>query len=289
MFRLIDHAPMRIRLIHKEKEAEEPGVELEPAAVEVSNAELLASNKRLVRVAYYSATVSVLVMIAFVWLSNYDSLTLDRRMSLMQAEATRQLDARLATLSAGGVNPKPQPQYADIQIPPNAPRLGDANAKVTIVEFSDFQCPYCGKFQEEVYPFIKQEYVDTGKASFVYLDFAFLGEESKFAAQAAKCAAEQGKFWEYHDFLFKSHKGENQGAFGVAKLKGFARGVVPNTFAFNQCLDSNRYEQAVLEETALGRAAGVAATPTVLINGKLVVGALPYAAFKQEIEAALGK
>ncbi len=210
-------------------------------------------------------------------------------MSLMQAEATRQLDARLATLSAGGVNPKPQPKYADIQLPANAPRLGDANAKVTIVEFSDFQCPYCGKFQQEVYPLIKQEYVDTGKASFVYLDFTFLGEESQFAAQAAKCAGEQGKFWEFHDRLFESQNGESQGAFVVSKLKGFARGIVPSTTAFNQCLDSKKYAQAVLDETALGRTAGVSGTPTVLINGKLIVGALPYTAFKQEIEAALAK
>lgn len=280
---------MRMRLIHEEKEVEEPVVDSELGIVEVSNAELLASNKRLVRVAYYSATVSVLVMIAFVWLSNYDSLALDRRMSLMQAEATRQVDARLATLSAGAVNPKPQPKYADIQVPSNAPRLGDANAKVTIVEFADFQCPYCGKFQQEVYPFIKQEYVDTGKASFVYLDFTFLGEESESAAQAAKCAGEQGKFWEFHDKLLESQKGENQSAFVVSKLKGFARGIVPNTFVFNQCLDSKKYTQAVADETALGRAAGIVATPTVLVNGKLVVGALPYAAFKQEIEAALAK
>lgn len=280
---------MRIRLIHQEKQVEEPTPEAAGGLPEVSNAELLASNKRLVRVAYYSATVSVLVMIAFVWLSNYDALTMDRRISLMQAESARQLDARLATLSAGNINPKPQPKYADVQLPANAPRLGNPNAKVTIVEFADFQCPYCGKFQQEVYPFIKQEYVDTGKASFVYLDFTFLGDESKFAAQAAKCAGEQGKFWEYHDKLLESQNGENQGAFTVSKLKGFARSIVPNTFVFNQCLDSKKYSQAVADETALGRAAGIAATPTVLVNGKLVVGALPYAAFKQEIEAALAK
>lgn len=268
---------------------EEPSVESESDVAELTNAELLASNRRLVRVAYYSAAVSVLVMIGFVWLSNYDSLVLDRRISLVQAEATRQLDARLATLAGGNIAPKPQPKYADIQVPANAPRLGDPAAKVTVVEFADFQCPYCGKFQQEVYPLIKQEYVDTGKASFVYLDFTFLGDESKFAAQAAKCAAEQGKFWEYHDKLFNSQRGENQGAFAVAKLKGFARGIVPNTFAFSQCLDSKKYAQAVADETALGRTAGVAATPTVLVNGKLVVGALPYAEFKQEIDAALGK
>lgn len=280
---------MRIRLIHQEKQVEEPTPEAAGGLPEVSNAELLASNKRLVRVAYYSATVSVLVMIAFVWLSNYDALAMDRRISLMQAESARQLDARLATLSAGSINPKPQPKYADVQLPANAPRLGNPNAKVTIVEFADFQCPYCGKFQQEVYPFIKQEYVDTGKASFVYLDFTFLGDESKFAAEAAKCAGEQGKFWEYHDKLLESQNGENQGAFTVSKLKGFARSIVPNTFVFNQCLDSKKYSQAVADETALGRAAGIAATPTVLVNGKLVVGALPYAAFKQEIEAALAK
>lgn len=256
---------------------------------EPTTAELLASNRRLIRVAYYSAAVSVLVMIGVVWLSNYDALLLDRRISLVQAEVTRQLDARLAILAAGNGVPKPQPKYADIQVPVSAPRLGDPAARVTIVEFADFQCPYCAKFQQEVYPFIKQEYVDTGNASFVYLDFAFLGEESNFAAQAAKCAAEQGKFWEYHDKLFNSQKGENQGTFALPKLKSLARGIVPGTGAFNQCLDSGKYAQAVVDETALGRIAGVSGTPTVLINGKLVVGALPYAEFKREIDAALAK
>lgn len=279
---------MRIRLIHEEAETTEPGIESEVQAAELSNAELLASNKRLTRIAYYSAAVSVMVMIGFVWLSNYDSLVLDRRISQVQAEGSRQLEARLAQLGRGAPA-KPQPTYANITIPVNAPRLGDAGAKVTIVEFADFQCPYCGKFEQEVYTRIKQEYVETGKASFVYLDFTFLGDESRWAAQAAKCAGEQGKFWEYHDTLFDNQNGENQGAFAIARLKSFARKIVPSASGFNQCLDSGKYAQAVADETALGRTAGVSGTPTVLINGKLVVGALPYDAFRKEIEDALAK
>lgn len=279
---------MRIRLIHEEVETTEPTLKSELQPVELSNAELLASNKRLTRIASYSAAVSVIVMIGFVWLSNYDSLVLDRRISHVQAEGSRQLEARLAQL--GRVAPaKPQPKYANITIPANAPRLGDAGAKVTIVEFADFQCPYCGKFEQEVYSRIKQEYVDTGKASFVYLDFTFLGDESRWAAQAAKCAGEQGKFWEYHDTLFDSQDGENQGTFAITRLKSLARKIVPSASGFNQCLDSGKYAQAVADETALGRTAGVSGTPTVLINGKLVVGALPYDVFKKEIDEALAK
>ncbi|MBI5139539.1 thioredoxin domain-containing protein [Candidatus Nomurabacteria bacterium] len=88
-----------------------------------------------------------------------------------------------------------------------APVLGNTEAKVAVVEFADFQCPYCGKYFKEIFPEIKKQYIDTGKIKFIYTNFAFLGEESINAARGAKCAQEQNKFWEYHDYLYKNQKG----------------------------------------------------------------------------------
>ena len=109
--------------------------------------------------------------------------------------------------------------------------LGSPAAKVMVVEYGDFQCPFCGKFFKTAGQQLKETYLKSGKAAFVWRDFAFLGEESIRAAEAARCAGEQGKFWEYHDYLFnyiwdnyysKNISGENVGAFSDRNLKSFA-------------------------------------------------------------------
>lgn len=167
------------------------------------------------------------------------------------------------------------------------PFLGNPEAPVTIVEFSDFQCPFCGRFFKTAEPQIIEKYVKTGKVKFVYRDFAFLGEESQWAAEAAECAHEQGKFWEYHDYLFNHQQGENQGAFSKANLKRFAGAVGLDTEAFNGCFDSGKYTEEVQKDSSDGRALSVSGTPTNFINGKAVVGALPFEEFQKIIEAEL--
>lgn len=102
------------------------------------------------------------------------------------------------------------------------PLMGNASAPVKIVEFADYQCPYCGMFKNQIESRLKLEYIDTGKASFDFRDFAFLGRESFDAALAARCASDQGEFWPYHDKIFDNQNGENQGAFSPENLKRFA-------------------------------------------------------------------
>ncbi len=167
------------------------------------------------------------------------------------------------------------------------PSLGNSDAPVTLVEFADFQCPFCGRFFDQTFGQIKTNYIDTGKVRFFYNDFAFLGPESESAAAAAKCAQDQNRFWDFHDYLYTHQNGENQGAFSAANLKKFAKDVRLNESDFNSCLDSNKYEQAVRDETNRGKTYGVTGTPTLFINGERVVGALPYETFAQKIEAAL--
>ena len=124
---------------------------------------------------------------------------------------------------------------------------------------------------------------------FGYWHFAFLGPESQWAGQASECAADQDAFWQYHDRLFDSQSGENQGAFNKKNLKRFAAELRLDTKAFDECLDSGKYTSIVQNETQAAQAMGVRSTPTFLINGKPVVGSQPFEIFQQYIEAANGK
>lgn len=178
----------------------------------------------------------------------------------------------------------------------DSPSLGDPNAPVTFVEFGDFQCPFCGRFFREVENGIIEKYVKTGKVRFVYRDFAFLGDESILAAEAASCANEQGKFWPYHDKLYnfiwdnyysKGINGENVGVFSSDSLNRFARELNLDDDSFSRCLSSRRWRDKVKTDMADGRAAGVSGTPTAFINGKAAVGALPLSEFESLIDAAL--
>ena len=111
------------------------------------------------------------------------------------------------------------------------------------------------------------------------MHFPFLGDESVLAAQAAECAGDQGKFWEFNDYLFAHHGGENQGAFSADNLKKFAADMGLDTAAFNQCLDSGKFEEQVNKEKAFASQLGVQSTPSFLINGTPLVGAQPYEEF----------
>lgn len=167
--------------------------------------------------------------------------------------------------------------------------LGDQNAPVTMIEYGDFQCPFCGKFFKDTEPTLREKYIKTGKVKFIYRDFAFLGQESFWAANAARCAGEQDKFWQYHDYLYNNQSGENQGAFSKNNLKGFAKVLGLEKEKFDICLDSDKYLEAIQKETKEGGAAGVQGTPASFINGIIYAGALPTANFIQIIDAELNK
>ena len=164
---------------------------------------------------------------------------------------------------------------------------GDPNAPVTIIEFGDFQCPYCGRFFAQTEPQIDETYIQSGKVRFGYFGFAFLGQESNWAAEAAECAADQNKFWEYHDTLYSSQSGENQGAFNKDNLKKIAEGLGLDTSAFNECFDSGKYKQLIQDDSNAASSLGVRSTPTFLINGQAIVGAQPFEIFQQTIDSLL--
>ncbi len=168
-----------------------------------------------------------------------------------------------------------------------APVRGDPNAPVTIVEYGDFQCPNCGAFARSTEPELIKRYVDTGKAKLVWKNFAWIGNESKIAAQAAACAGAQGKFWEYHDYLYAHQRGENGGAFSAANLKSFASALGLDRATFDPCLDSGRFQSVVDKDASEVRSLGLTGTPTFVINGTRLVGAQPIRVIAKVIDDKL--
>ncbi|OGZ97103.1 MAG: hypothetical protein A3J10_01195 [Candidatus Sungbacteria bacterium RIFCSPLOWO2_02_FULL_54_10] len=173
------------------------------------------------------------------------------------------------------------------------PILGNPDAPVTLVEFSDFQCPFCRRFYQETLPQIKKEYLQTGRAKLVYRDFPLvqIHPGALPAAEGTQCAHEQGKFWEMHDAIFDEQEKQGSGTvqFTADDVKRWAASIGLNASQFNACLDSRKYQQEVEKDIADGSAAGVSGTPATFINGRLVSGAQPFAAFKAIIEEELAK
>jgi protein-disulfide isomerase len=189
------------------------------------------------------------------------------------------------------IRPTP-PELVD---PTDARVLGPASAPVTIEVWSDFQCPACGSFAKSIEPDLIEEYVRPGDVRLVYRDNAFIDGgaadgESQQAALAARCAGEQGKFWQYHDYLFENQGGENEGAFRRERLDQIATAVGLDMGAYGTCMASDALKQAIKAETAQGKAAGVTSTPTLAINGVLQkAGALPMTELRPLIDAELAK
>jgi protein-disulfide isomerase len=167
---------------------------------------------------------------------------------------------------------------------------GSADAPVRIVEFSDFQCSFCRKFWAETEPQL-EELIAGGEVRFEYRHMAFLGRESTRAAEAAECALDQGRFWDYHDLLFLRQGARNAGAYSDANLKRFARelaGAFPS-FAvreFDACLDSGAKRATVEAMTLEAQQAGIGSTPSFIINGLFLSGAQPIEVFREAIEQA---
>ncbi len=177
----------------------------------------------------------------------------------------------------------------------SAPAKGDPKAKVTLVEFSDFQCPYCGRNFQQVYPQVYEQYVKTGKVRYVFLDFP-LESMHPFAFKAsvaARCAGAEGKFWEMHDKLFTK-----QTALAEDALMGYAKELGLNGPSFKECLEGVAHDARIRADMAQGQAAGVTGTPAFLLGltqpkgarftaVRNIPGAQPFEAFRAAIDALL--
>lgn len=191
-----------------------------------------------------------------------------------------------AAFLMGGSSSQTQSQLADpkLLIRDDSNKISTPSAKVTLVEFGDYQCPACGAANPLVKKLLNEE---KGKVNFVFRNFSFIGNESTWAGQAAECAGEQGKFWEYHNYLYEHQKGENQGAFSKAKLENFAAAVNLNLEPFKFCLETDKTLSKVLADTADGKTLGINSTPTFFVNGEKLVGISGYSDLKTRIEAKI--
>jgi protein-disulfide isomerase len=169
-----------------------------------------------------------------------------------------------------------------------SPMLGDPNAKITIVEWGDYQCTYCHLFHQNTKDQLIQEYVDTGKVNFVFRDFPLNGPDSVLAAEAAYCAGDQNKYWQYHDELYNNWGGERTGWVNQKSLDQFATNVGLDLNQFDNCLSDKKYENKVLENQQFGQDIGIDGTPSFIIfNDKTItkiVGAQPFSVFKQVLD-----
>ena len=194
------------------------------------------------------------------------------------------------------------PDVSDLIPPPPHPHpqedlnaLGDPNAPVTIIEYSDFQCPFCGRFALGTEPLLIRDYVETGKVRLIYRTVGdWIGPESLLAAEAAYCAGDQGKFWAFHDVLFANQHGENQGAFSRERIEAMAQMLGLDMDTFRECLDEHKYQKQAMQDLKDSQAAGVQGTPSFIViapdgSQQFIEGAVPYERFREAIEEALKK
>ena len=166
--------------------------------------------------------------------------------------------------------------------------LGNPDAKITIVEFGDYQCTFCYKFHDETMKNIDQAYIKTENVNFVYRDFPLNGPQSILASEASYCAQKQNKFWEYHDTLYNNWGGENTGWITKNVLLGFANDIKLDLDSFSQCLENSEFKQKVLDNEQFAREIGIDATPSFLIfnDSELyrIIGAQPFKKFEQALQ-----
>ena len=172
--------------------------------------------------------------------------------------------------------------------------MGDPDAPVKIEVYEDFQCPACKTYSEQIAPQVKDAYVATGEVYYVFRHYPFLDDnaprkESDQAANASMCAADENRFWDYHDMLFANWNGENQGSFNDKRLVAFAEALDLDMTKFNPCFEANLHADEIDSDFQMGRQLGVTGTPSVLVNGRILTpGRVPsFTDISDAVEAEL--
>jgi protein-disulfide isomerase len=203
----------------------------------------------------------------------------------------RQIRQLLEKQQAAAPAPKEeQPTRARITDLSGVNMLGSKDAPITIVEYTDYQCPFCQRFHLSAYPEIKKQYIDTGKVRFYSKDLPLdFHPNALRAAQAARCAGEQGKFWEIRDTM-----GANPDKLDMGHIMSFAADLKLDTQKFQDCVNSDKYKEKVQADVAEAMRVGANGTPAFVVgkstgngvDGELVVGAMPFAMFDEKIKQA---
>ena len=215
----------------------------------------------------------------FVTFLAFDNITDEKELVLEQAE---------------NIQPTPQRIGLDVFTENGSPYLGDPNAPITLIEFGDYQCFFCNKYFHETEHNILSNYVETGKVRLIFKDFTIIGPDSIIAANAAHCADEQGKFWEYHDILYNNWAGENNGWASYDNQLSFAQDVGLNIDEFSECVKNEKYAAIITDSTSDARSLGLTGTPAFFVIGTddqitKILGAQPYDVFKRVFDSELEK
>lgn len=263
----------------KKTSIEEPIVEpvIEPEVTPEEPAPVVQEDTVTFKRSHFYAVVTVLAFAA--------GILLGYVVWGMESVGATAVNAQTANQPSGAVVEAPvteQPQYRRYNIPTEASyALGPADAPITIVEFSDYQCPYCRRWHDEVYEPLLAAY--PGKIRFVYrhLPLESIHPEAIPAAEAAMCAGEQDAFWQFHEKLFSSE------ALGSQVYTRYARDLGLDMTTFESCVADRKYQEAVATDTNFAIDLGIRSTPTFFINGLAIVGAQPLDVFKQVIDKEL--
>ena len=219
----------------------------------------------------------------------YDRMQMKKDIAKMSVELEV---LRTHQLTAKGQNRAPaKPQIVKVSIDDN-PILGEADAPVTIIEFGDYQCPFCKRNYDQVFRKIESDYINKGKVRYVFRNFPLpFHDKAMPAAIAANCAGKQGKYWEFHDLLYKDQQNLN-----IATIPDLAKQLGLNEAKLKECIKDGSEKSEIEKDIADARKYGVSGTPTFFIgktekgkdfNGERVVGALPYNVFKENIDKQL--
>ena len=222
--------------------------------------------------------------------------------SVIYSTGLKNYEGQKANLSGSAKNSEGNREAQKVSVSASDVVLGNSDAPVTIIEFGDYQCPFCAKFFKEIQGKITDNYIKTGKAKMIYKELAFLGSESEAAALAAGCAREQGKFWQFHDEIFKAEWGEvekvmsgalqsneNNGNLNRNFFEKTAVDLKMDTASFLQCFDSKKYKNEITDNynEANKLMNGKISTPTLFINGRMMQGS--YDDIAQVIDTFLKK
>jgi len=256
-----------------------------------SNNEKISIKKSTVNALIISIIAASLVAAFFA--GSYINLKTEQVTQADLNDAVAKIESKILKSQQAPEQPNVQPTNISTD---DDPIRGDQNAPITIIEFSDFQCPFCARFQTQTLPLILEQYVDTGKVKFVFRDFPIQSSHPNAmpAAAAAECANEQGKYWQFHDELF-----ENQGVWNKMSIlnatkifKEYATKLELNQDQFNSCLDTGKYIGEINSDLSDGRKYGITGTPGFFVgNEKIgfvkVTGAQPFEVFKSIIDSQL--
>jgi protein-disulfide isomerase len=221
------------------------------------------------------------------------SLTAEDGITRAQADAILNELRQIRTLlerqnAAKAPEPPPQPATFSMNLE-GRPFLGSKDAPLTMVQFTDYQCPFCQRFHTQIFPEIKKQFIDTGKLRFYSRDFPLgFHPNAPRAAQAARCAGDQNKFWEMHEIL-----GANAAKLDMESVTGFAKQLNLDAEKFRSCIETGKYASAVQNDAAEASKYGANGTPSFLIGkstpegvtGELVEGALPYPVFESKLKS----